>query len=162
MNNLPVEIFEEVLLKINDLPTLSNFCKSNKAARHGSCWLWLVACVAGCLNSCFFSAQQRAVSRHCHAACTSQVSECETGLVVGAGVTLSTLEEVLKQQVATQPPHKTRGFAAAAEQLRWFAGALARSLACCSLAAAASKQTCSLDYKFKFVSRLAAIRSSRE
>lgn len=33
MNNLPVEIFEEVLLKINDLPTLSNFCKSNKAAR---------------------------------------------------------------------------------------------------------------------------------
>lgn len=56
------------------------------------------------------------------------MSECEAGLVVGAGVTLTTLEEVLKQQVASQPPHKTRGFAAAAEQLRWFAGAQATSV----------------------------------
>jgi hypothetical protein len=53
---------------------------------------------------------------------TLQISVGEKGLDVGAGVTLSTLEEVLKQQVASQPAHKTRGFAAAAEQLRWFAG----------------------------------------
>jgi hypothetical protein len=46
----------------------------------------------------------------------------EAGLEVGAGVTLTTLMDVLRQQVATQPRHKTRGFAAAAEQLRWFAG----------------------------------------
>lgn len=51
-----------------------------------------------------------------------QVSVGSSGLDVGAGVTLSALEEVLKQQVASQPKHKTRGFAAAAEQLRWFAG----------------------------------------
>jgi len=51
-----------------------------------------------------------------------QVSVSECGLDVGAGVTLSSLEEALKQQVQQQPPHKTRGFAAAAEQLRWFAG----------------------------------------
>lgn len=51
-----------------------------------------------------------------------QVAVSADGLEVGAAVTLSTLEEVLKQQVTSQPPHKTRGFAAAAEQLRWFAG----------------------------------------
>ena len=46
----------------------------------------------------------------------------DTGVDVGAGVTLSSLEDLLRQQVASQPPHKTRGLAAAAEQLRWFAG----------------------------------------
>lgn len=51
-----------------------------------------------------------------------QVRVGDTGLDVGAGITLSSLEELLKKQVASLPPHKARGLAAAAEQLRWFAG----------------------------------------
>jgi FAD binding domain in molybdopterin dehydrogenase len=51
-----------------------------------------------------------------------QVTVCESGLLVGAGVTLTQLQELLLAQVAEKPQHMTRGFAAAAEQLRWFAG----------------------------------------
>lgn len=54
----------------------------------------------------------------------ARVAVTDTGLVVGAGVSLTRLMALLKDQVATQPAHKTRGFAAAAEQLRWFAGRL--------------------------------------
>ncbi|WIA42814.1 hypothetical protein OEZ86_008746 [Tetradesmus obliquus] len=52
----------------------------------------------------------------------SQIKVTDRGIEVGAGVTLTRLQELLLQQAAKQPPHKTRGFAAAAEQLRWFAG----------------------------------------
>ena len=52
----------------------------------------------------------------------------DAGLRVGAGVTLTALMNLFQQQVATQPRHKTRGFAAAAEQLRWFAGRQIRNV----------------------------------
>ncbi|KAF8057662.1 XDH1 [Scenedesmus sp. PABB004] len=52
----------------------------------------------------------------------------EAGLEVGAGVTLSRLQDLLLAQVAGQPAHRTRGFAAAAEQLRWFAGRQIRNV----------------------------------
>jgi xanthine dehydrogenase/oxidase len=57
-----------------------------------------------------------------------QIKVTDRGLEVGAGVTLTRLQELLLQQTAKQPPHKTRGFAAAAEQLRWFAGRQIRNV----------------------------------
>jgi len=49
------------------------------------------------------------------------VKECG-GLEVGAAVTLSRLEEVLRAQMSSRPPSQTSGFKAVVEQLRWFAG----------------------------------------
>jgi xanthine dehydrogenase/oxidase len=57
-----------------------------------------------------------------------QIKVTDRGLEVGAGVTLTRLQDLLLQQIAKQPPHKTRGFAAAAEQLRWFAGRQIRNV----------------------------------
>jgi xanthine dehydrogenase/oxidase len=57
-----------------------------------------------------------------------QIKLTDRGLEVGAGVTLTRLQELLQQQITKQPPHKTRGLAAAAEQLRWFAGRQIRNV----------------------------------
>lgn len=60
--------------------------------------------------------------------CCLQVDTNNKGVQVGAGITLSDLEHVLRSQIKSQPSHKTRGFAAAAEQLRWFAGRQIRNV----------------------------------
>eukprot|EP00879_Flechtneria_rotunda_P002218 GHRR01002404.1.p1 GENE.GHRR01002404.1~~GHRR01002404.1.p1 ORF type:complete len:899 (+),score=349.77 GHRR01002404.1:1548-4244(+) len=59
----------------------------------------------------------------------SEVRVTDHGLVIGSGVTLTHLMELLTHQVQTEPEYKTRGFAAAAEQLRWFAGRQIRNVA---------------------------------
>lgn len=51
------------------------------------------------------------------------------GVVVGASVTLTVLEEVLKTQVSSRPESSTRVFAAIIEMLRWFAGKQIRNAA---------------------------------
>ncbi|XP_071527934.1 xanthine dehydrogenase/oxidase [Panulirus ornatus] len=53
----------------------------------------------------------------------------ESGVAFGASVTLSTLEDVLWNQVNTQPVHRTRVFSAILEMLRWFAGKQIRNAA---------------------------------
>lgn len=51
-----------------------------------------------------------------------QIRVTEDGLRVGASVPLSTLLEVLRAEIKSQPAHKTSTFRAVVEQLRWFAG----------------------------------------
>ncbi|KAG7154629.1 Xanthine dehydrogenase/oxidase-like 2 [Homarus americanus] len=53
----------------------------------------------------------------------------ESGVVFGASVTLTTIEDTLRDQVNTQPEHRTRVFSAVLEMLRWFAGKQIRNAA---------------------------------
>ena len=55
------------------------------------------------------------------------MKECG-GLEVGAAVTLSRLEEVLRAQMSCRPAFETSGFKAVVEQLRWFAGRQIRNV----------------------------------
>ncbi|XP_061745952.1 xanthine dehydrogenase/oxidase isoform X2 [Nerophis ophidion] len=57
------------------------------------------------------------------------VEHSSDGIVFGAACTLSRMESVLKQAVATLPPHQTEVFLALLEQLRWFAGQQIRNVA---------------------------------
>ncbi|XP_041821919.1 xanthine dehydrogenase/oxidase isoform X2 [Chelmon rostratus] len=57
------------------------------------------------------------------------VTHTEGGIVFGAACTLSHMGAVLKQAVATLPPHQTEVFLAVLEQLRWFAGLQIRNVA---------------------------------
>ncbi|XP_061897581.1 xanthine dehydrogenase/oxidase isoform X2 [Entelurus aequoreus] len=58
-----------------------------------------------------------------------RVEHTSDGIVFGAACTLSQMESVLKQAVATLPPHQTEVFLALLEQLRWFAGLQIRNVA---------------------------------
>ncbi|KAM7375600.1 hypothetical protein PAMA_014620 [Pampus argenteus] len=57
------------------------------------------------------------------------VTHTEDGVVFGAACTLSHMGAVLRQVVATLPPHQTEVFLAVLEQLRWFAGQQIRNVA---------------------------------
>ncbi|KAM7365856.1 hypothetical protein PAMP_016751 [Pampus punctatissimus] len=57
------------------------------------------------------------------------VGNTEVGVVFGAACTLSHMGAVLRQAVATLPPHQTEVFLAVLEQLRWFAGQQIRNVA---------------------------------
>ncbi len=57
----------------------------------------------------------------------AQVSE--TGIEVGASVTLTKLGEALKSLVAALPLHQTSTFSAILEQLKYFAGVQIRNAA---------------------------------
>ncbi|XP_071534093.1 xanthine dehydrogenase/oxidase-like [Panulirus ornatus] len=59
----------------------------------------------------------------------TRVSLVESGLVIGASVTLSTLQKTLQHQVDTQPDYMTRSFSAILEMLKWFAGKQIRNAA---------------------------------
>lgn len=50
------------------------------------------------------------------------------GLLVGAVVTLASLDSRLQQLTATLPRHKTQVFRAMLEMLRWFAGPQIRNV----------------------------------
>lgn len=56
------------------------------------------------------------------------VSSCE-GIEIGAAVTLSQLEQVLKAKVQQRPTHETRIFKAIVKMLEWFAGKQIRNVA---------------------------------
>lgn len=51
------------------------------------------------------------------------------GVRFGASCTLSQIDDVLKEQIASKPAHKTRVFKAIVEMLRWFAGKQIRNAA---------------------------------
>jgi xanthine dehydrogenase/oxidase len=53
----------------------------------------------------------------------------EKGIRFGASVTLSEIEDVLKEEIKKQPEYKTRVFSAIVEMLRWFAGKQIRNVA---------------------------------
>ena len=53
----------------------------------------------------------------------------DSGLVVGAAVTLSQLQERLQRAVEDMPNAQTRGFNAVLDNLRWFAGDQIRGVA---------------------------------
>ncbi|CAK6983920.1 xanthine dehydrogenase/oxidase [Scomber scombrus] len=57
------------------------------------------------------------------------VTHTEDGVVFGAACTLSHMGAVLREAVATLPPHQTEVFLAVLEQLRWFAGQQIRNVA---------------------------------
>lgn len=59
----------------------------------------------------------------------TSVTISDSGLTFGASVTLSSLEDTLKDQVKSQPEYKTRVFSALLEMLRWFAGKQIRNAA---------------------------------
>jgi xanthine dehydrogenase/oxidase len=59
----------------------------------------------------------------------SEVKVEEKGVRLGASVTLSDMESILKKQISSQPEHKTRVFSAIVEMLRWFAGKQIRNVA---------------------------------
>jgi xanthine dehydrogenase/oxidase len=50
------------------------------------------------------------------------------GVEVGAAVTLTRLEEVLRSEMSSRPSSETSGFKAVVEQLRWFAGRQIRNV----------------------------------
>ena len=52
----------------------------------------------------------------------------EEGLLVGAAVTLASLDSCLQQLTASLPQHKTQVFQAILEMLRWFAGPQIRNV----------------------------------
>ena len=58
-----------------------------------------------------------------------KVEHLETGIQFGASVTLSTIDEVLKESIEMQPEQKTGVFRAVVEMLRWFAGHQVRNVA---------------------------------
>ncbi|KAK8381248.1 hypothetical protein O3P69_008249 [Scylla paramamosain] len=59
----------------------------------------------------------------------TSIQETSTGMVFGAAVTLTAMEEVLKEQVTLKHESRTRVFAAIIEMLRWFAGKQIRNAA---------------------------------
>ncbi|KAF2368641.1 Xanthine dehydrogenase small subunit [Trinorchestia longiramus] len=59
-----------------------------------------------------------------------QMEVQEDGVRIGAAVTLSTVQEKLKNIVSTLPAYKTRVLAAILEMLKWFAGKQIRNVAC--------------------------------
>ncbi|XP_064080821.1 xanthine dehydrogenase/oxidase-like [Macrobrachium nipponense] len=59
----------------------------------------------------------------------TSVTISDSGLTLGASVTLSSLEDALKNQIKSQPEHRTRVFSALLEMLRWFAGKQIRNAA---------------------------------
>ncbi|KAK7066586.1 hypothetical protein SK128_003645 [Halocaridina rubra] len=59
----------------------------------------------------------------------TKVSVQETGIVIGASVTLTKIEETLKHLINTLPEHSTRIYASFVEMLRWFAGKQIRNAA---------------------------------
>ncbi|KAM9836215.1 xanthine dehydrogenase/oxidase [Aulostomus maculatus] len=59
----------------------------------------------------------------------SAITHTEDGIVFGAACTLSHMGAVLREAVATLPPHQTEVFLAVLEQLRWFAGQQIRNVA---------------------------------
>ena len=52
----------------------------------------------------------------------------DEGLLVGAAVTLASLDSRLQQLMASLPRHKTQVFEAMLEMLRWFAGPQIRNV----------------------------------
>ena len=52
----------------------------------------------------------------------------DEGLLVGAAVTLTSLDSRLQQLTASLPQHKTQVFQAMLEMLRWFAGPQIRNV----------------------------------
>ncbi|XP_064072025.1 xanthine dehydrogenase-like [Vanessa tameamea] len=64
--------------------------------------------------------------------CVSEMNtvlETETGLVVGAAVTLMEMENVFKKYIETLPKYKTRALKTIIEMLNWFAGKQIRNVA---------------------------------
>ena len=59
--------------------------------------------------------------------------ETDKGLIVGASVTLSNLNNKLKNLVCSLPPYKTRAFQSFIEMLRWFAGPQIRNVSVSNL-----------------------------
>ncbi|KAI5102079.1 xanthine dehydrogenase/oxidase, partial [Silurus meridionalis] len=59
----------------------------------------------------------------------NNIQYTETGIEVGAAVTLSVLKEELWEMVKNLPNHKTEVFRAVLEQLHWFAGQQIRNVA---------------------------------
>ncbi|XP_042858203.1 xanthine dehydrogenase-like, partial [Penaeus japonicus] len=57
------------------------------------------------------------------------VKHLESGVVFGAAVSLSRVQESLQEQVSLHPEEKTRIFSAVLEMLRWFAGQQIRNVA---------------------------------
>lgn len=55
------------------------------------------------------------------------------GVRFGSAVTLSDMETVLREQIATQPEYKTRVFSAIVEMLRWFAGENVNQCTCLNI-----------------------------
>uniref|UniRef100_A0A0A9WB52 xanthine dehydrogenase n=1 Tax=Lygus hesperus TaxID=30085 RepID=A0A0A9WB52_LYGHE len=58
----------------------------------------------------------------------TNISSDDEGVNVGAAVTLSNMEKYLKQEINTQPGHKTAIFQAAVDMLHWFAGKQIRNV----------------------------------
>ena len=52
----------------------------------------------------------------------------DEGLLVGAAITLASLDSRLQQLMASLPQHKTQVFEAMLEMLRWFAGPQIRNV----------------------------------
>ncbi|XP_063588837.1 xanthine dehydrogenase/oxidase-like [Penaeus indicus] len=59
----------------------------------------------------------------------NSVKHVESGVVLGAAVSLARVQEILQEQVLLQPDWKTRNFSAVLEILRWFAGQQIRNVA---------------------------------
>ncbi|XP_054265333.1 xanthine dehydrogenase-like [Macrosteles quadrilineatus] len=59
----------------------------------------------------------------------SEMRQSDSGLWVGAGVTLSNLESTLRQHITDLPEYKTQVFQAIVEMLHWFAGKQIRNVA---------------------------------
>ncbi|KAK5644719.1 hypothetical protein RI129_006019 [Pyrocoelia pectoralis] len=57
------------------------------------------------------------------------ISIGNTGIKFGSAVTLTSVVDVLKNEIKTQPPHQTRIFSAIVDMLHWFAGQQIRNVA---------------------------------
>lgn len=56
---------------------------------------------------------------------------CDTGVWFGASTTLTRLEQILNEQIASLPQHKTRVYCQIVEMMRWFAGHQIRNVSVC-------------------------------
>lgn len=59
----------------------------------------------------------------------NMIVENQTGLTIGASVTLMDIENIFRQYIETQPRHKTRSLKTIVEMLNWFAGKQIRNVA---------------------------------
>ncbi|ESO98488.1 hypothetical protein LOTGIDRAFT_142910 [Lottia gigantea] len=59
----------------------------------------------------------------------TEIQNTETGIKVGASVTLSKIEDTLQDAIDTEPEEKTKGFVAVLAILKWFAGKQIRNVA---------------------------------
>lgn len=57
------------------------------------------------------------------------ITENDTGLTIGAAVTLMEIENTFRKYIKDQPKHKTRSFVTIVEMLNWFAGKQIRNVA---------------------------------